>query len=129
MRPFKLFVFIKSTKSIKAQNANKRISNFFSLRCFLCVFFLSLFAVSGFVLVKSYYEKKNKTALITSFILLLRFGNFRVVSCDSTSVWVASCEFSGAFGTQSNIYEHSANILNGFQPLNIFAKSFNLHIR
>ena len=33
--------------------------------------FLFLFAVSGFVLVKSYHEKKNKTAPITSFILLL----------------------------------------------------------
>ena len=56
LRPFKLFVFTKSTKSIKAQNANKRISNSFFLDVF-CAIFLFLFAVNGFVLVKSDHEK------------------------------------------------------------------------
>ena len=35
---------------VKSQNADKQISNFFRLRCFLYVFFLFLFNVSGFVL-------------------------------------------------------------------------------
>ena len=67
-----LFVFTKSTKSIKGQNANKRIGNFSWM--FFVHIFLFLFAVSGFVLVKSYYEK-NKTALITLFILLLIYNH------------------------------------------------------
>ena len=59
---FELFIFYKKIlhapkalkvlkaqkhNQAKAQNANKRVSNFFPLKCFLCTF---LFAVSGFVL-------------------------------------------------------------------------------
>ena len=79
----------KSTKSIrstkksqkynqaKTQNANKRISDIFSLRYFLHRFFLFLFAVNGFVLFctsKIFFLKKKKkfeTDLMTWFMLLL----------------------------------------------------------
>ena len=60
---------IRSTKKsqkynqAKTQNANKRISDIFSLRYFLHRFFLFLFAVSGFVLFctsKIFLKKKKK---------------------------------------------------------------------
>ena len=65
----------KDATKQKHKNANKRISDFFLLRCFYGHFLL-LFAVSllsFFVLVKSSRKKnkKFKTALITSFTLLL----------------------------------------------------------
>ena len=44
------------------------------LRCFLYTF---LFAVSGFVIVKSFCKKKFKTDLMTSFILLLKHTKVR----------------------------------------------------
>ena len=98
---FFLFFFLRVHQ--KHNNANKRISYFFLLRYFLSAFFIfvRLFACCNFswlrfcafwcfcsfgafqcflvlfVRVKSFRKKrkKSKTALITSFILLLTFGN------------------------------------------------------
>ena len=90
-----LFSFLRAHK--KHKNANKRISYFFPLRCFLSAFFIfvRLFAFCAFaslrfcafctfgsfgafwcflVRAKSLCKKKEfKTALITSFILLLPY--------------------------------------------------------
>ena len=71
---FLLLKCVLHTKSTK--NAIKRISDYFSLRCFLRAFFIFVRLLNAFVLfvlVKSFAKKKKKfkTALITSFILLL----------------------------------------------------------
>ena len=116
---FFLFSFLRVPK--KHKNANKRISYYFPLRCFLSAFliFVWLFAFCAFawlrfcafcaflcflillvlfyafgafwwflvrfVLVKSFCKKNKtkafKTALITSFILLLKF-----ISSQSSSI-------------------------------------------
>ena len=93
------FIFLFSIFFLRAhkkhKNANKRISSFFPLRCFLSAFliFIRLFAFCAFAWLRFYafgafctfwcflvcaksFCKKNiykefKTALITSFILLL----------------------------------------------------------
>ena len=91
-----LFSFLRTHK--KHKNANKRISYFFSLRCFLSAFFIFVrfFAICAFAwlcscafclfgvfrcfwcfsCVQNLFVKNNKefkAALITSFILLLPF--------------------------------------------------------
>ena len=99
---FFLFSFLRSYK--KHKNANKRISYFFPLRCFLSAFFIfvRLFAFLCFCLVaflcffvrlvffgafcafwcmQNLFVKKNnkefKTVLVTSFILLLNSSHCR----------------------------------------------------
>ena len=71
----------KSTKSTKrhkdtqakAQHLNKRINDYFPLRCFLGAFFIfvHLQAFCAFLCSWNFWIKKSKFALITSFILLL----------------------------------------------------------
>ena len=71
----------KSTKSTKrhkdtqakAQNLNKRISDYFPLGCFLGAFFIfvHLQAFCAFLCSWNFWIKKSKFALTTSFILLL----------------------------------------------------------
>ena len=87
-----LFSFLRAHK--KHKNANKRISYFFPLRCFLSAFFIfvRLFAFCAFAWLRfcAFYafgafgaykifslKKKFKTALITSFLLLLS----KLVNC------------------------------------------------
>ena len=82
---FFYFLFFACTK-----NANKRISYFFLLRCFLRTFFIyvRLFALCVFVLFRASLwvrnlfvkntNKKFKSALITLFILLLTLWKKRL---------------------------------------------------
>ena len=69
----------KQRKHKKYKNANKQISYFFPLKCFLCICKRCLFCFCSlicllcyFVRVKSFCKKKKKfqTALMTSFTLL-----------------------------------------------------------
>ena len=87
------FTRTKSTKRTK--NTNKRISDFFSLRCFLSAFktlpFLFLFTYMRFVFfvrVKSFRKNKNKnkTDLMTSFTLFLKSTSKKVLSVKSLSL-------------------------------------------
>ena len=66
------------------------------LYCYVDVFythFLFLFAVSGFVLVKSFCKKKKfKTDLMTSFLLLLIGWNNRNYDGKSNDIFLACCD-------------------------------------
>ena len=66
---------LNGTKTLgqKHKNANKRISDYFPLRCFLRVFliFICLQAFCAFLWLLKLRIKKSKIALVTSFTLLL----------------------------------------------------------
>ena len=134
---FSLFSILFSSRGKKAQNANKRISDFFPLRCFWA-HFLFLFAYLRFVLlfgcvlcfwcfccVQNLFVKKNKgfkTALITSFILLLNlscykhefFNNYNLFQ-SLHSFWITTIFFN---------YHNPFQLWQTFSIITIF---FNYH--
>ena len=103
-RDFSFFYFLFSFLHVhkKGKNANKQISYFFTLRCFLSAFFIFVYVfvfllgcvfvrfvlfvlLVPFMRTKSFRKKKKinkkfKTTLITSFILLFLWTN-KTVGC------------------------------------------------